>query len=103
MRYILVFWGLPLGLFWGWYFLSYNDMHFGYLFLSRQVHDLAFDMYGSLLGIDPASIPPLVVRACVVDTLLIFGIYAFRKRRPILAWLRERRARYLSEDAAPSA
>lgn len=86
MRYILLFWALPMGLFWGWYLLSYHDMHFGLLFLSRSVHDFAFGFYGNLLGIDPATIPPLVARACVVDTVLIFAIYAFRKRREISAW-----------------
>lgn len=92
MRYVLLFWALPMGLFWGWYGLSYHDMNFGFLFLSRQVHDFAFGFYGHLLGIDPATIPPLVVRACVVDTLLILAILAFRRRRTIIDWLREIRA-----------
>lgn len=86
MRYILIFWGLPMGLFWGWYFLSYNDINFGMLFFSRLMHDFAFEFYGNLIGIDPATIPPLVVRACIVDTFIIFGIYGFRKRREIMAW-----------------
>lgn len=92
MRYILLFWALPMGLFWGWYGLSYHDINFGLLFLSREVHDFAFGVYGNLLNIDPATIPPLVAKACVVDSLLIFAIYAFRKRRSILAWWREGRA-----------
>ncbi len=92
MRYILVFWGVPMGLFWGWYYLSYNDMHFGYLFLSRLMHDFAFQTYGNLLGVDPASIPPLVVRACIVDTAIIFSILGFRRRREIRAWWERRRA-----------
>ncbi len=90
MRYILIFWGLPMGLFWGWYFLSYYDIHFGMLFFSRLVHDFAFEFYGNLLGIEPSTIPPMVARACVVDTGLIFAIYAFRKRREIAAWWRAR-------------
>lgn len=88
MRYILIFWGLPMGLFWGWYYLSYNDINFGMLFFSRLMHDFAFQFYGNLIGIDPATIPPLVARACVVDTFIIFGIYGFRKRREIMAWWR---------------
>ena len=75
MKYILIFWGLPMGLFWGWYYLSYNDMHFGYLMLSRLLHDHVFEIYGQILGVDPASIMPLVTRACIVDTVLIFAIY----------------------------
>jgi hypothetical protein len=81
-----------MGLFWGWYYLSYHDMHFGLLFFSRLVHDFAFQFYGDLLGIDPKTIPPLVARACVVDTFLIFGIFAFRKRREIAAWWNATRA-----------
>ena len=91
MRYILLFWALPMGLFWGWFYLSYHDINFGFLMLSRQVHDFAFAFYGGLLGIDPETIPPLVARACVVDTLLIMAIYAFRKRREIAEWVRRRR------------
>ena len=86
MRWILIFWALPLGFFWGWYFLSYHDINFGLLFFSRLVHDFAFEFYGSMLGIDPAIIPGLVARACVIDTALIFGIFAFRRRREIAAW-----------------
>jgi hypothetical protein len=91
MRYILIFWGLPMGVFWAWYLLSYHDINFGLLFFSRQVHDFAFTFYGNLLGIEPSTIPPLVIRACIVDTGLIFGIYALRKRKAIMAWWRERR------------
>jgi hypothetical protein len=92
MRYIILFWGLPLGLFWGWFGLSYYDMSFGLLFLSRAVHDFVFQTYGSILGIDPAIIPPLVAKACIVDTAIIFGIFGFRRRQSILAWWNERRA-----------
>lgn len=84
MRWILIFWGLPMGFLWSWYFLSLND--FGFVFYSREVHDLTFSLYGNILGIDPAAIPPLVARACVVDTALIFAIFAFRRRRDIRAW-----------------
>jgi len=86
MRWILIFWGVPMSLFWGWYYLSYHDINFGLLFFSRLVHDFAFEFYGNLIGIDPSTIPPLVARACVVDTFLIFSIYAFRRRREIMAW-----------------
>lgn len=99
MRYILLFWGLPMGLFWGWFYLSYHDISFGTLFFSRQMHDFAFAFYGHLIGIDPQTIPPLVARACIVDTALIFGIYGFRKRREIAAWWQRTRL----PMAAPSA
>ncbi len=90
MRYILIFWAMPLGLFWGWFFLSYYDVNFGLLFLSRQFHDFSFAIYGNMLGIDPATIPGLVAKACVVDTLIIMALYAVRRRRDIMEWLRDK-------------
>lgn len=102
MRYILIFWALPMALIWGWYFLSLNDISFGFLFLSRPMHDLVFEIYGSILGIDPAALPMLLARACVIDSLIILAILAFRRRRAIRAWLAARRMRYLRGDAARS-
>jgi hypothetical protein len=99
MRYILTLWAVPLIIFWGWYYLSLNDINFGYLMLSRQVHDLAFQMYGDILGIDPATIPGLVMRACIFDTMIIGAIWAFRRRREISRWWRERRAAGASETS----
>lgn len=103
MRYILLFWALPMGLFWGWFGLSYHDISFGLPFLTRQVHDFAFAFYGNILHIDPQTIPPLVARACIVDTGLIFAILAFRRRREILAWWRERAAPGAVSHAMPAA
>lgn len=91
MRYLLWLWLLPLTLFWGWFGLSYYDVNFGLLIFSRQLHDLVFNIYGSLLGVEPASIPVLFLKACIFDTFLIFGIIAFRKRRQIRAWWDGRR------------
>ena len=92
MRWILIFWGVPMGIFWGWYYLSYNDINFGMLFFSRLLHDFAFEFYGDLLGIDPKVIPGMIVRATLLDTALIFSIYGFRKRREIVAWWNSSRA-----------
>lgn len=100
MRYIFYFWALPLGLFWAWYFLSANDV--GLLFFTREIHERVFLLYGYVLGMDPASLPPLVARACIVDTAIIFGIFGFRRRREISAWARTTRQRY-AERSAPSA
>lgn len=90
MRTLLLLWITPLTLFWGWYFLSLNDMNFGYVMLSRQLHDMVFQLYGEILGIDPAIIPGMVARACVFDTFLVAGIIAFRRRKQIAAWWRKR-------------
>ncbi|MBL8584036.1 MAG: hypothetical protein JNL61_17655 [Rhizobiaceae bacterium] len=103
MRYIVALWALPLALFWGWFFLSLNDINFGYMILTRQMHDLVFDLYGQMLGIDPAIIPGLVAKACLFDTLIIVVIYAFRRRATILAWTRETRARLAAPHSRPSA
>lgn len=103
MRYIFALWALPLALFWGWFFLSLNDIHFGYMILSRPMHDLVFQLYGEMLGIDPAVIPGLVAKACLFDTLLIVAIYAFRRRAAIIAWARDTRIRLSTPQSRPSA
>src|SRR5262245_23140379 len=102
MRYLIALWAFPLALFWGWYFLSLNDMNFGYVMLSRRLHDLVFQLYGQMLGIDPATIPAMVARACIFDSFLVGGIIAFRYRKASGAWVRQNRERYLGR-AAPSA
>ncbi|RCS21993.1 hypothetical protein DUT91_20830 [Phyllobacterium salinisoli] len=94
MRYLLIFWAGPLALFWGWYFLSLNDISFGTTFFSREMNDLVFEVYGNVLGIDPQAIPPLAARACVIDSLILFAIIAFRRRRDILARFQAWRERY---------
>ncbi|HEV7416709.1 DUF6105 family protein [Tianweitania sediminis] len=91
MRYLLLFWALPLSTFWGWYGLSYNDMSFGFMFLSRPMHDLVFQIYGAMLNLDAASVPGLLAKACIIDTALILAIFAFRRRRQITGWLQARR------------
>ena len=99
MRTFLVLWIGPLVFFWGWYFLSLNDLG-GPLF-SRETHDRVFMVYGAILGIEPATIPPLVARACVVDTVVIFAIYAFRRRRDIIAWWNASRQPSVAPEAGP--
>lgn len=106
MRYVLALWAAPLVLFWGWFFLSLYDINFGYVMLSRQLHDLVFELYGEILGIDPAVIPGMVAKACIFDTFLLLALWAFRRRREIAAWLRARRqvrVDYSDETPTPSA
>ena len=91
MRYLFWLWFMPLSLFWGWFGLSYYDVNFGMLFLSRELHDLVFAIYGKILDVDPATIPVLFLKACIFDTFLIFGIVAFRRRRQIRAWWQKHR------------
>ena len=89
MRILFALWAAPLALFWGWFFLSLNDINFGYVMLSRRLHDLVFQLYGQMLGIDPAIIPGMVARACVFDGFLLMALWAFRRRRKIAAWIRD--------------
>jgi hypothetical protein len=103
MRYLFWLWFLPLSLFWGWFGLSYHDLNFGMLFLSRDLHDMVFQIYGSLLGLDPASIPIMFLKACIFDTFLIFGIVAYRKRRQIRQWWQNRKLLSGPETAEPGA
>lgn len=102
MRYILLAWATPLLLFWGWYFLSINDINFGYPILSRPFNLAIFALYGELLKVDPAMIPWMIAKACAFDTLLLSAIWAYRRRKTIAAKFRERRARYLAAESAPS-
>lgn len=90
MKWILIFWALPLAILGAWYGLSYNDINFGFLILSRDMNDLVFQIYGQILGIDPVLIPGLVLKAIVVDSLVLFGILAFRRRKQIAAWWKSR-------------
>jgi hypothetical protein len=86
MKWLIILWAAPVSFIGGWYWLSYYDMSFGIFMFTRQVHDLVFQIYGRILGIPPESIPPLVARAIAFDSLLVFSLLAFRKRKAIRAW-----------------
>jgi hypothetical protein len=51
------------------------------MILSRDLHDLVFTIYGNLLGIPPESIPPLVLKAIILDTFLVIGFIVLKRRR----------------------
>ena len=88
MRWLLGFWGFPVIFLGGWYGLSYYDMNFGIFMLSREANDMVFRIYGEILGVPPEVIPPLVARAIVLDSFIVFGIYLFGRRKQIIAWWR---------------
>lgn len=88
MKYVFALWAAPLVLFWGWYFLSLNDIHFGYVMLTRQVHDLVFQLYGDMLGIDPQTIPGMIAKACALDTMILLAFWAFRRRKTLIPRVR---------------
>ncbi|WP_421590870.1 DUF6105 family protein [Shinella sp. M27] len=91
MKWFLILWAGPIALLGSWYGLSYYDMNFGFFMLTRQTHDLVFQIYGHILGIPPEDLPLLVLRAIIVDSLLVFAILAFRRRKQISAWWQARR------------
>jgi hypothetical protein len=92
MKWVIFFWALPLVILGSWYTLSYYDINFGYIILSRQMHDVVFQVYGNVLGIPPEDIPPLVLKAIVVDTMLLVAIMSFRRRKAIAAWWKQRQS-----------
>lgn len=93
MKWFLILWAGPVALLGSWYGLSYYDMSFGFFMLTRQTHDLVFQVYGNILGIPPETIPPLVARAIAFDSLIVMAIIAFRKRKAISAWWNRRQSR----------
>ncbi|WP_019565495.1 DUF6105 family protein [Agrobacterium sp. 10MFCol1.1] len=86
MKWFLILWAGPVAFLGSWYWLSYYDLSFGFFMLTRQTHDLVFQIYGNILGLPPESLPPLVARAIAVDSLIVFAILAFRKRKQIANW-----------------
>lgn len=91
MKSILMFWGAPLAMLGLWYGLSYYDINFGFFMLRREFHDLVFQTYGDVLGLAPEVIPPLVAKAIVLDTAVVFCLVGLRNHRAIAAWWRDRR------------
>ncbi|MBC2773637.1 hypothetical protein H6M51_12250 [Rhizobium sp. AQ_MP] len=102
MKTLLLLWALPITILGAWYGLSYYDMSFGIFMLTRDAHDLVFQVYGDILGIPPETIPPLVLRAIIVDSLILFAIIGFRRRKQIRAWwvARQEKSAELSEARA---
>ncbi|QTK78812.1 Transmembrane Protein [Agrobacterium tumefaciens] len=92
MKWFLILWAGPVALLGSWYWLSYYDMSFGFFMLTRQTHDLVFEIYGNILGLPPESLPPLVARAIAIDSLIVFAIIGFRKRKQIAAWWQARQS-----------
>ena len=103
MKWLLIFWAAPVSFLGAWYYLSYYDMSFGIFMLTRQMHDLVFQIYGKILGIPPETIPPLVGRAIAFDSLLVFAIFGFRKRAVILEWWSRRQVSRSGKTGLPSA
>lgn len=96
MRWFLGLWFVPISFLVLWFTLAANDINLGTFFFSRAMYDLVFAMYGEVLGIPPADLPPMVARALVLDSAIVLALYVFRRRRPIAAWVRGRYERSVS-------
>lgn len=93
MRWLLSIWFVPIAFLVLWLLLAANDWSLGVHFFSREMYDTVFGVYANVLGVPAESLPPLVVRALVLDSLIVLALYAFRRRKPIMAFLRERYSR----------
>lgn len=99
MRFLLWMWFAPLAFFWSWYVLAVNDV--GYIVLSREMYDRVFEIYGGMLGVDPAIIPAWLARVCIIDSAVVLGIFAFVRRRRIAEWWNRRGQSDTSLSSAP--
>ena len=86
LRYLVIFFVVPIGLFWAWFGLSYHDINFGLIAFTRMFHDIYFAQMAEMLGIPADTIPMAIAKACVIDFLFIMAVFAFRRRREIGAW-----------------
>lgn len=48
--------------------------------MTRNVHDLVFQIYANMLNIEPEAVPGLVAGACILDSIIVLGIAAFKWR-----------------------
>lgn len=99
MKWFLIFWAGPIVFLGSWYELSYYDISFGTFFLSREMHDLVFRIYGAVLGVPPQEVPGLVARAVALDSVIVFGLILVRRNRAVRAWLGRRFGRAQAEPA----
>jgi hypothetical protein len=95
MKYVIAVWAAPLVFFWGWYYLSLNDINFGTVYLTRELHVIVFQLLGQEIGVDPASIPAIIANACIFDTALPIAAWALGRRIEVVGWVRGRFQRYL--------
>ena len=101
MRWLLWMWFAPMAFFWSWFVLAAGD--FGYVFFSREVYDQTFGIYAGILGIAPETIPPIILKACIVDSAIVLGIFAFARRKRIMAWYRDRQSAAAAATSLSSA
>ncbi|WP_152047890.1 DUF6105 family protein [Aureimonas psammosilenae] len=88
MRALLALWLSPVLGFWTWHLLASRGIYF-----SQEFHTEVFRLYADTLGMEPDAITALLAKALVTDGLILLAIFAFRRRRAILGFMRPRLAR----------
>ncbi|WP_062016048.1 DUF6105 family protein [Aureimonas sp. AU4] len=105
MRWFLTLWFAPMSFLALWLGLASHDLNFGMLFFSRALYDHVFGLYAAALGVAPETLPPLVVRALILDSLIVVSVFAFRRRRAVGAWfsaVRQRNSRSSASNRTAS-
>ena len=103
MRWLLGLWFTPIAILVAWLSLASRDLSFGLFFLTRDFYDLVFGVYAQTLGMPAEQLPPLVIRALIVDSAVVIGLYALRRRKQILALVMGLYARWSSPARSASA
>lgn len=98
MRYLLVFWGIPVGGLALWYYLSINDISFGVFLLSREFNDSYFAIYSKVLGIDVDVIRGSLMRVLLVDSIFVFAVVYFKPFSRLRNWWKNRNTEINSTD-----
>ncbi|MDZ7822691.1 MAG: DUF6105 family protein [Ahrensia sp.] len=98
MKYFLGLFILPMALFWSWFTLSYYDINFGTVALSRELHEMVFGIYANILGVSYDTIVTGFIKACIIDTALVSSIFAYRRRNQIKAWWEARKNSDVAEQ-----
>ena len=82
-RVLIFLWLSPVVLFSAWISFSMLDWHFGLPFMTREAHDLVFNAYEAILGIERARIVALIRNALILDAVVLGLIVAWKRRTQI--------------------
>jgi hypothetical protein len=99
MRLLLIAWFTPLTVFWGWLGLARYDVWPQSIFFSRLLYDHVFATYERLTTLTEPQIIMLLLRFTFLDSLVILGIFAWRRREAIKAWWRRKRGHTVVAEA----
>ena len=92
LKYLIVFWGIPVGLLAVWHVLSMNDINFGLFFLSREFNDTYFGIYSQITGVEVDAIRASLPRILLVDTVFVFAVVYFKPFSRLRNWWKNYRA-----------